>query len=85
MIGVRACELSAIAIQDKVFLYGVAVDPHYQASRDHIFIVAVNCAQAGGTCFCVSMQTGPKATQGFDLALTEVLEPESHYEGSRSW
>ncbi|MGB3758985.1 MAG: hydrogenase maturation protease [Rivularia sp. (in: cyanobacteria)] len=24
------------------------------------------------------MQTGPKATQGFDLALTEVLEPENH-------
>ncbi|MGB3757438.1 MAG: 4Fe-4S dicluster domain-containing protein [Rivularia sp. (in: cyanobacteria)] len=79
LIGVRACELSAIAIQDKVFLDGVAVDPHYQASRNNIFIVAVNCAQAGGTCFCVSMQTGPKATQGFDLALTEVLEPESHY------
>ncbi len=79
LIGVRACELSAIAIQDQVFIDGVAVDPHYQASRDNIFIVAVNCAQAGGTCFCVSMQTGPKATQGFDLALTEVLEPESHY------
>ncbi len=79
LIGVRACELSAIAIQDKVFLQGEAVDPHYQASRDNIFIVAVNCAQAGGTCFCVSMQTGPKATQGFDLALTEVLEPQNHY------
>ena len=28
------------------------------AARD-AFIVAVNCAQAGGTCFCVSMDTGP--------------------------
>ena len=79
LIGVRACELNAIAIQDQVFLEGVAVDPHYQASRNNIFIVAVNCAQAGGTCFCVSMQTGPKATQGFDLALTEVLSAERHY------
>src|SRR5208337_2314017 len=28
---------------------------------------------AGGTCFCVSMQTGPKADSGFDLALTELM------------
>ena len=78
-IGVRACELNAIAIQDQVFLSGESVDPHYQASRDNTFIIAVNCTQAGGTCFCVSMQTGPKATKGFDLALTEVLESDSHY------
>ncbi|MDJ0677925.1 MAG: 4Fe-4S dicluster domain-containing protein [Calothrix sp. MO_167.B42] len=79
LIGVRACELNAIAIQDRVFMEGVAVDPYYQASRSNIFIVAVNCAQAGKTCFCVSMETGPKANQGFDLALTEVLSPQRHY------
>ena len=44
-----------------------------------MFIVAVNCGQAGGTCFCVSMKTGPEATFGFDLALTEVLNAEQHY------
>lgn len=78
-IGVRACELHAIAIQDKVFLAGSHVDPAYQTRREGCFIVAVNCGQAGGTCFCVSMKTGPKATFGFDLALTEVLEGERHY------
>lgn len=77
-IGVRACELHAIAIQDKVFLSGSYADPTYQARREKIFIVAVNCAQAGGTCFCVSMQTGPKATFGFDLALTEIVEASRH-------
>jgi ferredoxin len=78
-IGVRACELHAIAIQDKVFLEGSYVDPAYKIRREGCFIVAVNCGQAGGTCFCVSMKTGPKATFGFDLALTEVLEGERHY------
>jgi ferredoxin len=73
-IGVRACELHAIAIQDRVFLGGPYVDSHYQARRDGVFIVAVNCSVAGGTCFCVSMQTGPKAETGFDLALTELLD-----------
>jgi ferredoxin len=78
-LGVRSCELHAIAIQDTVFLHGSHVDPVYQARRDNVFIVAVNCGQAGGTCFCVSMHTGPKATFGFDLALTEVLTIERHY------
>jgi formate hydrogenlyase subunit 6/NADH:ubiquinone oxidoreductase subunit I len=78
-LGVRSCELHAIAIQDTVFLHGSHVDPAYQARRDNVFIVAVNCGQAGGTCFCVSMHTGPKATFGFDLALTEVLTIERHY------
>ncbi len=71
-LAVRSCELHAIAIQDRVFLQGPYVDRHYQARREGVFIVAVNCGQAGGTCFCTSMNTGPKATAGFDLALTEM-------------
>ncbi len=73
-IGVRACELHAIAIQDRVFLGGPFADPHYQARREDAFFVAVNCGQAGGTCFCASMNTGPKSETGFDLALTEIVE-----------
>ena len=72
-LGVRSCDLHAIAVQDRVFLHGPYVDPHYRARRAGTFIVAVNCGEAGGTCFCVSMQTGPKAESGFDLALTELL------------
>ena len=78
-IGVRACELHAIAIQDKVLTGGPFVDPIYRSRRDDNFVVAVNCAQAGGTCFCVSMNTGPKADSGFDLALTEVIQGDRHY------
>lgn len=78
-LGVRSCELNAIAVQDRVFLNGPFVDRGYQARRSNTFIVAVNCGGAGGTCFCVSMKTGPKATAGFDLALTEVLENRRHY------
>ncbi len=73
-IGVRACDLHAIAVQDRVFLGGPFPDPTYKARREGVFIVAVNCGQAGGTCFCASMGTGPKATAGFDLALTEIID-----------
>jgi hypothetical protein len=78
LIGVRACELHAIAIQDRIFLNGSYSDPIYKAQREKLFIVAVNCGRAGNTCFCASMNTGPKAETGFDLALTEIVEAERH-------
>ncbi len=79
-IGVRACELAAMDVQDRVFLRGDYVDPTYRARREQAFIVAVNCGpREPGTCFCVSMGTGPRATTGFDLALTEVLQGEEHW------
>jgi len=74
-LGVRSCELHAIAIQDKVFM---DTDPLYRAHRERALLIAVNCGQAGGTCFCVSMKTGPRAESGFDLALTEILEDGRH-------
>jgi ferredoxin len=78
-IGVRSCELHAIAIQDRVMMDGEYPDPFYRARREGAFIVAVNCTVAGGTCFCVSMETGPRAESGYDLALTEVIEDGRHY------
>jgi ferredoxin len=77
-IGVRACDLNAIAIQDRTFLEGPYVDPTYKARRMAAFIVVVNCGQAGRTCFCLSMNTGPMARTGYDLALTEILENGRH-------
>jgi ferredoxin len=73
-IGVRSCDLHAIEVQDRTFLEGPWADSDYAARREGAFIVAVNCGKAGGTCFCVSMDTGPRATSGFDLALTELLD-----------
>jgi len=78
-IGVRPCELQAILVQDKVFLGAEFIDQQYRSRRENLFIVAVNCTEPGGTCFCASMQTGPQADKGFDLALTEVVDGESHY------
>jgi formate hydrogenlyase subunit 6/NADH:ubiquinone oxidoreductase subunit I len=73
-IAVRACELAAIAIQDRVFQDGPYVNTEYAARREAAFLVAVNCGDPAGTCFCASMGTGPRAGSGFDLALTELLD-----------
>jgi ferredoxin len=78
-LGVRSCELHAIETQDRVFTGGPVVDRDYAARRDGAFLVAVNCFEPGGTCFCVSMGTGPKAERGYDLALTEILDGEHRF------
>jgi len=78
-LGVRSCELHAISIQDRVFMRAEYTDPTYQSRRKNLCIIAINCGQAGGTCFCTSMGTGPKVTADFDLALTEVLGRDLHY------
>jgi len=75
-IGVRSCELHAIEIQDRVFIGGKHVDRDYAARRDGAFLVAVNCYEPGGTCFCTSMGTGPRVQSGYDLVLTELLDGE---------
>ena len=48
-VGVRACELRAIAIQDRALLEGAHADPHYRARRAGAFLVAVNCADRKST------------------------------------
>jgi len=71
-IGVRSCELHALAAQDRIFLGDRFVDPDYQARRGNLFLLAVNCGRPASTCFCTSMNTGPAVTGGADLALFEL-------------
>jgi sulfhydrogenase subunit beta (sulfur reductase) len=73
-IGVRACDLAALRVQDRIFLHDRFRDTHYEARRKDAFFVAVNCTRSAPTCFCVSMNTGPQATGGFDLSLTELSD-----------
>jgi ferredoxin len=78
-VGVRPCELAAIAIQDRVFLGGRFQDRDYAARRADVFLVAVDCGDPSSLCFCSSLGAGPGATEGFDLALTELLEGEHRF------
>jgi len=82
LLGVRSCDLHAIAIHDRVLTGRVQADVHYAARRDGAFIVSVSCSDPGGTCFCVSMGTGPRPEGGpharFDLSLTELLDGGVH-------
>ena len=78
-LGVRACELKAIEIQDKILIDGEFQDPIYKRRREQVFTVAVNCTQVGGNCFCTSMNAGPKVSGDYDIALTEIIEEARHF------
>ncbi len=70
-LGVRACDLAAVDVQDRVFKQAMS-DPYYAKARNEAIFIAVNCPEPGGTCFCASMGTGPRCSTGFDIALTEL-------------
>ena len=74
LIGVRACELAALEVQDRTLRDGPYADPVYTSRRQNLFIVAVNCTESDAACFCASLGTGPGVKTGFDLALTELVE-----------
>ena len=71
-VGLRACDLRAVAIQDRVFSAGPSVNASYVRRRENAFFIGVNCARPGENCFCTSMGSGPRCTQGYDLVLTEL-------------
>jgi len=72
VIGVRACDLAALRLQDAHFMQGQFQDAQYSARRDGLFLVAVNCTHPAATCFCVSTGDGPAAEGGCDLILDEM-------------
>jgi ferredoxin len=77
--GMRSCELAAMAVQDRVFMKGSYTDPVYERIRNEAFVVAVTCLHPGANCFCGSMNTGPDVKEGYDLALTEVIDGADHW------
>jgi NAD(P)H-flavin reductase/ferredoxin len=71
-LGVRACEIAALLVQDRVLAAGPFADDDFRARRANALVIAVQCTRAGATCFCASMGTGPEVTDGYDLVLTEL-------------
>ncbi|WP_109522651.1 MULTISPECIES: 4Fe-4S dicluster domain-containing protein [Nocardia] len=77
-LGVRGCDLASIAVLGRVLGEGSCPDASFTARRKDLFVVAVDCTEPGGVCFCASMGTGPGVSAGYDLALTERVDATSH-------
>jgi ferredoxin len=78
-LGVRPCELAALAVQDRVQLGATRVDQRYARRRADAVVIAVDCGDPAATCFCTSMGTGPRTGSGADLVLTEILDGEHRF------
>jgi ferredoxin len=74
VIGVRACDLAALLIQDHHFLLEMRPDPHYQQRRESLLLIGVDCAHSAATCFCASTGDGPALDGGFDIGMAELDE-----------
>lgn len=78
LLGVRPCDLAAMSVQDRVFsgdrvaASKCPTETFYTEARQQMMVIAINCTRPSGTCFCDSMDTGPRARDGFDLAMTEL-------------
>lgn len=68
LFGVHACDLAALAHQDRFF----AADPYYSARRARSLVVGVNCVAACPNGFCIDVDAGPFAREAYDLALTRL-------------
>lgn len=55
LFGVHACDLVAVAYQDRFF----ATDPHYQARRQATLLVGVDCLDSCRGGFCSLLDSGP--------------------------
>jgi sulfhydrogenase subunit beta (sulfur reductase) len=74
VIGVRACDLAALAIQDKHFLMEARPDPHYRQRRQSLLLIGVDCAHSAATCFCASTGDGPALDSGSATGTAELDE-----------
>jgi len=77
--GARPCEVAALEVLGGVLAGGKSPDPVFRRRRDGAFVVVVECGVPAATCFCTSMGSGPAAKASFDLALTELHDPEHRF------
>jgi sulfhydrogenase subunit beta (sulfur reductase) len=74
VIGVRACDLAALRLQEQHF--GAGADAGFAARRAGLLLVGVACSEPATTCFCASTGDGPALREGaaadYDLGLTEL-------------
>jgi sulfhydrogenase subunit beta (sulfur reductase) len=74
VLGVKACDLKALGILDKMFLEGVISDPFYEARRKNTIIVSSDCPEPGEHCFCTFVENKPYVESGFDINFASIGE-----------
>ena len=72
LVGLRACDLRALEVLDKVLLGEPFQDQGYRSRREAATIISCDCVDCSDSCFCTSLGGAPFAQAGFDLNLTPL-------------
>jgi len=83
ILGVKNCAISALKVQDFVFLEGIEVDPLYRLRRENTILISSDCTAFKKVCFCLAVDVLPYPTQGFDLSLSPLTDGYLVESGSR--
>lgn len=71
LFGVQACDLAAIAYQDKIF----EQDPHYQMRRQQALLIGIDCDSPCKQGFCTQMDAGPSVRKHTaDLVISRICD-----------
>jgi len=71
LVGVKACDMKGMKVQDHVFLDHDYTDIFYKKMRDDNLIITSDCTRAIDTCFCLAMGVKPYSEEGFDINISE--------------
>jgi sulfhydrogenase subunit beta (sulfur reductase) len=83
LIGVRPCDIAAMAKFDKVFDEQYD-DPHYKERRKNTVIIGMTCdKKTDDYCFCTVMNAGPDTDSGYDLLMTDIGDSYFFRSGSK--
>jgi len=72
--GLKACDVRALTILDRVFLEQGFEDPLYAARRHQMFVVSSDCPTPGESCLCHLFEGKPYVDEGSDLNLSRVVD-----------
>jgi len=70
IVGVKACDLKGLKIQDHVFMDHDYKDPFYARNREANLIISADCTCAIETCFCLAVGVEPHPREDFDINLS---------------
>ncbi len=71
LFGLKGCDMQSILCMDEVFLTKGYVDAFYQAKREKLLTVCVNCTDIRRECFCDSMGGSPNGNAAADIQIID--------------
>ncbi|NQT90155.1 MAG: 4Fe-4S dicluster domain-containing protein [Candidatus Omnitrophica bacterium] len=72
IVGVKACDIKGLKVQDHVFVDHDYQDPFYIKMRSQNLIISADCTCSIDTCFCLALGTKPFPQEEFDINLSKV-------------